>query len=77
MMLPFMDLLEALIPMMQASEDLKDYVSIVYDVIRLVRTAEQVELGLNLVSYTETPTPAANVQSLSKMIENARVKFAK
>lgn len=77
MMLPFMNLLEALIPMIQASEDLKDYVSIVYDVIRLVRTAEKVELGLNLVSYTETPTPAVNVQSLSKMIENAKVKFVK
>lgn len=35
-----------------------------------------VELGLQLAPYTEI-SPATNVQSLSKMIENASLKFVK
>ena len=45
--------------------------------VPLVENSEVVELGLQLAPYTETPTPAANVQSLSKMIENASLKFVK
>ena len=50
---------------------------IVAALVPLVENSEVVELGLQLAPYTETPTPAANVQSLSKMIENASLKFVK
>jgi len=79
MMLPVVKMLPSLLS--AYGDKLGDYKEmleqIVAALVPLVENSEVVELGLQLAPYTETPTPAANVQSLSKMIENASLKFAK
>ena len=58
--------------------ELKEYVTgLVQTLATVIENSTKTELGLQLAPYTETPTPAANVQSLSKMIENASLKFVK
>lgn len=76
MMLPFMDVIrEMLIPMMQNSDDLKEMVPLVYDIIRLVEKSQKIELGLHLVPYVEeVPAPAAMV--LPQSVEKFMQKFA-
>lgn len=58
--------------------ELKEYVTgLVQTLATVIENSTKTEIGLQLAPDTETPTPAANVQSLSKMIENASLKFAK
>ena len=58
--------------------ELKEYVTgLVQTLATVIENSTKTEIGLQLAPYTETPTPAANVQSFSKMIENAGVKFVK
>ena len=79
MMLPVVKMLPSLLS--AYGDKLGDYketlVQIVAALVPLVENSEVVELGLQLAPYTEIPTPATNVQSLSKMIENASLKFVK
>ena len=58
--------------------ELKENVTgLVQTLATVIENSTKTEIGLQLAPYTETPTPAANVQSFSKMIENAGVKFVK
>ena len=58
--------------------EFKEYVTcLVQRLGTFFENSTKTEIGLQLAPDTETPTPAANVQSLSKMIENASLKFAK
>lgn len=79
MMLPVVKMLPSLLS--AYGDKLGDYKEtleqIVAALVPLVENSEVVELGLQLAPYTEIPTPATNVQSLSKMIENASLKFVK
>ena len=79
MMLPVVKMLPSLLS--AYGDKLGDYKEtleqIVAALVPLVENSEVVELGLQLAPYTEIPTPATNVQSLSKMLENASLKFVK
>ena len=62
----------------QLGSELKEFVTgLVQTLATVIENSTKTEIGLQLAPYTETPTPATNVQSLSKMIENASLKFVK
>ncbi len=85
MMLPFMSVLELLIPMIDGLEldpsfaemgITKDSLKqLVRDIINLVTTSSKIELGLNLVTYEETTTSSASV-ILLQSVEKTLQKFA-
>lgn len=79
MMLPVVKMLPALLQAYGSQlGDMKETVEMLVQMIStLIEGSTKTELGLQLAPYTETPTPVANVQSLSKMIENASLKFVK